>query len=70
MRAARMTRRQAEDQMRINAAYRHARKIVNELSRVQGLDNELSYILRRMYEYEDTLRQYTATLDGVEIKEG
>jgi hypothetical protein len=56
--------------MRINAAYRHARKIVNELSRCERLDNELAYILRRMYEYEDTLRQYTATLDGVEIKEG
>lgn len=56
------------DQERINAAYRHARKIINELSRVRDKDDELARVLRGMYAAEDILSQYAATLDG--IKEG
>lgn len=65
-----ITRAQVNDQAHLNAAYRHARRVVNELRRVRSLDSELARVLRGMYTAEDTLRQYVATLDGTEIKEG
>lgn len=46
------------DQERINAAYRHARRIINELCRVRDKDGELSRVLRGMYTVEDILSQY------------
>ena len=46
------------DQERINAAYRHARRIINELCRVRDKDGELARVLRGMYTVEDILSQY------------
>lgn len=58
------------DQEHINAAYRHARRIINELCRVRDKDSELARVLNGMYTVEDILRQYVSTLDGTQIKEG
>lgn len=58
------------DQEHINAAYRHARRIIRELSRVRGLDGGLSRVLREMNTVEDVLWQYAGTLEKTQIKEG
>lgn len=65
-----ITRQEADDQVHINAAYRHARRIIREMSRVRGIDTELARVLNGMYTVEDILKQYVATLDGTQIKEG
>ena len=65
-----ITRAQANDQAHINAAYRRARRIIRELAQVQHMDSELARVLKGMYTVEDILRQYVASLDGTEIKEG
>lgn len=70
MKPVKITRQQAEDQKHINAAYRHARRVLRELSRVRHMDNDLARVQRGMYTVEDILKQYVATLDGAEIKEG
>ena len=70
MKPIKITRQQAEDQQHINAAYRHARRVLRELSRVRHMDNDLARVQRGMYTVEDILKQYVATLDGTEIKEG
>lgn len=70
MKPVKITRQQAEDQQHINAAYRHARRVLRELSRVRHMDGELARVQRGMYTVEDILKQYVATLDGTEIKEG
>ena len=62
-----ITRQEADDQVHINAAYRHARRIIKEMSRVRGLDTELARVLKGMYTVEDILRQYVATVDGTQI---
>ena len=54
------------DQERINAAYRHARRIINELCRVREKDSELARVLRGMYTVEDILSQYIGQIDAKE----
>ena len=46
------------DQDHINAAYRHARRIIYELCRVRDKDSELARVLNGMYTVEDILSQY------------
>lgn len=60
----------ADNQAHINAAYRHARRIIGELTHVRGIDNELARVLRGMYTVEDILRQYVGELDRSQVKEG
>lgn len=54
------------DQDHINAAYRHARRIINELCRVRDKDNELARVLRGMYTVEDILSQYVGQIEARE----
>ena len=54
------------DQDHINAAYRHARRIINELCRVRDKDSELARVLRGMYTVEDILSQYIGQIDAKE----
>lgn len=58
------------DQDHINAAYRHARQIIRELSLVRGLDGGLARVLREMNTVEDVLCQYAGALEKTQIKEG
>ena len=51
------------DQDHINAAYRHARRIINELCRVRDKDSELARVLNGMYTVEDILSQYIGQID-------
>lgn len=69
MKEIRITRQEADDQRHINAAYRKARRVVNELRRVSKLDSDLARVLRTMYDIEDTLSQYVCDLDGNVIEE-
>lgn len=54
---------EVNDQQRLNAAYRHARRVLNELKRVRRLDGALAKALRAMYEVEDTLSKYAGRME-------
>lgn len=47
------------DQEHINKAYVHFKEAMRELLACQNLDNEVLRSMRKMYEIEDTLWQYT-----------
>lgn len=48
------------DQERLDSAYHHIRKAMNELARTRQKDNILCRIQSTLYTLEDTLWEYTA----------
>lgn len=62
-----ITQQQYDDQNLINGAYADIKAALNKLVRVREMDGELRRTMKDIYRFEDTLRQYVASLDYVEV---